>query len=161
LHVAPEKNLRKFFEKKYGDYFSIDLRLGVAKQVMDITHIKYADNFFDLIICSHVLEHVIDDKKAMDEFYRVLKPGGLAILQTPLSNLQKTYEDFSIVSPEAREKAFGQNDHVRIYGKDDYMKRLCRSGFKLEVFNFSEHFGKDLAEKYSLGNEEDLYVCKK
>ena len=161
LHVAPEKNLRKFFEKKYKNYFSIDLRPGVAAQAMSITDLKYSDDFFDVIICSHVLEHVVDDKKAMVEIYRVLRQGGLAILQTPLSDLPDTYEDFSIINPKAREKAFGQNDHVRIYGREDYLKRLRRAGFNVEIFNFSKRFGESLAEKYSLGSEQDLYVCRK
>ena len=85
---------------------------------------NFKDNFFDVIICNHVLEHVKDDQKAMSELFRVLKPEGFAILQIPISKTaRETFEDFSITTPEDREKYFGQKDHVRIYGQD-YKKRL-------------------------------------
>ena len=101
------------------DYLSADLNSPSAMVKMDITNIKYEDNSFDVIICNHVLEHIPDDRKAMSELYRVLKPGGWAILQVPISLLlNKTYEDPTVTTPEEREKVFGQSDHVRIYAKD-------------------------------------------
>ena len=92
---------------------------------MDITDIKQPDNSYDVIICSHVLEHIENDRKAMKELYLILKEGGFAILQVPISySLEKTFEDNSIDTPDGREFAFGQNDHVRIYGPD-YTVRLA------------------------------------
>lgn len=80
---------------------------------------NFEDNFFDVIICSHVLEHIKDDRKAIHELFRVLKQKGIAFLQVPISKKAKdTFEDFTITSPKEREKYFGQKDHVRIYGQD-------------------------------------------
>lgn len=102
---------------------------------LDITDMNFEDNFFVVIICSHVLEHVMDDRKAMSELFRVLKPKGIAILQVPISKtVRKTFEDFTITSPEEREKYFGQKDHVRIYGQD-YKKRLQNIGFKVDLYD--------------------------
>lgn len=96
-----------------------DLNPLVADRKIDIININFEDSYFDFIICNHVLEHVQDDRKAMSELFRVLKPGGEAILQVPISKYNKeTFEDFSIISQKEREKYFGQKDHVRIYGKD-------------------------------------------
>jgi len=91
---------------------------------MDILDIKYDDNFFDFILCSHVLEHILDDRKALSELFRVLKPGGKGILQVPIEETREhTFEDFSIVNQEERARLFGEQDHVRLYG-NDHRKRL-------------------------------------
>ena len=103
---------------------------------MDITDIQYPDESFDVIYCSHVLEHVVDDRKAMSEFRRVLKSDGWAILLVPIT-VETTYEDPSIVDPAERLKHFGQDDHVRRYGKD-YVERLRAAGFKVSVSNASD-----------------------
>ena len=95
---------------------------------MDVTKLPFPKDEFDWVICNHVLEHIEEDQKAMSELYRVLKTGGCALLQVPISRkLEITYEDFNIQSPEEREKHFGQNDHVRVYG-NDYPKRLKSAG---------------------------------
>ena len=108
----------------------------MCRSQMDLAHIPFPDGTFDAIICNHVLEHIVDDLKAMAELHRVLKPGGWSILQVPISlSLRTTYEDFSIATPKEREEAFGQNDHVRIYGQD-YVSRLERAGFKVNVFDW-------------------------
>jgi len=118
---------------------------------MDITDIHCADNYFDLILCNHVLEHIPDDRKAMRELCRVLKPGGKAILQVPLSILLKeTYEDFSVTDPAERIRLFGQRDHCRIYGQD-YENRLKESGFefcpvKIDFTRYP-HYGLDEREE--------------
>ena len=115
LHVAPESQLGAiFFANDNIDYTSADLYSGNVMVEMDVTDIQYPDNSVDAIICNHVLEHVVDDRRAMRELYRILRPGSLAILQVPLSlSLHKTYEDFSIISPRQREEFFGQWDHVK------------------------------------------------
>jgi len=165
LHVAPEQSIKRIIEQHpHIDYTSADMeqKWGVKVQ-MDITKIQFPDESFDEIICNHVLEHVPDDRLAMSEFYRTMKPGGMAVLQVPLSlTLDETYEDFSITSLGGREQAFGQSDHVRIYAKD-YKDRLESVGFEVEVFDWKtepDHFGGK-NNKYSLIPEENLYIARK
>ena len=162
LHVAPEKELQKIIRAASNiDYLSSDLDSILAMVKMDITEIKYRDNFFDVIICNHVLEHIIDDYKAISELYRVLRTGGWAIIQVPISPLlPRTYEDFEITSPEEKEKMFGQSDHVRIYA-GDYKDRLEKVGFSVEIYNYINEFGKSACRKYGLLEKEDLYICSK
>jgi predicted SAM-dependent methyltransferase len=122
---------------------------------------SFKENSFDVIICNHVLEHTQDDRKAMHELYRILNPKGWAILQVPISNLlETTYEDLAIKKPEEKEKKFGQRDHVRIYGKD-YKYRLEDVGFKVDVFNFANEFDKNLAYKFGISINENIYKCSK
>ncbi|MEM9775487.1 MAG: methyltransferase domain-containing protein [Chloroflexota bacterium] len=165
LHVAPEYATKRVLEQQaHLDYTSADMeqKWGVKVQ-MDITKIQFPDETFDKIICNHVLEHVPDDRLAMSEFYRTMKPGGMAVLQVPLSlTLDETYEDFSITSASGREQEFGQSDHVRIYAKD-YKDRLESVGFEVEVFDWKndrDYFG-GANNKYSLVVEEDLYIARK
>lgn len=162
LHVAPEKNLQEIFKKHSNlDYVSADLNSPLAMVKMDITDIGYGNDFFDVIICNHVFEHILDDRKAMAEILRVLKPGGWAILQAPISSsLKKTFEDPAILAPADRESKFGQNDHVRIYGAD-YKERLEAAGFRVSVLNARKTLGMEIVEKFSLLRDENLYVCRK
>jgi predicted SAM-dependent methyltransferase len=163
LHIAPENNLRKIFSQKQNfNYYPGDLRPKNRDFKLDITNLsQFKNNYFDLIVCSHVLEHVPNDKQAMKELYRVLKPNGVAILQVPISRiLKKTYEDFSIVTPKERLKAFGQRDHVRIYGQD-YVQRLKVAGFDVEEYKISETLSRELIKKYCLNFEEVLFVGRK
>jgi len=121
LHVAHERNLQKILKSFLNiEYVSGDFDpLVNCDVILDITDIKFKDNFFDIIICNHVLVHVKNDQKAMHELFRVLKPKGIAILQVPISKTaRETFEDFLITTPGEREKYFGQKDHFRIYGKD-------------------------------------------
>ena len=143
------------------NYVSGGLNPLVADRKIDITDINFGNDYFDFIICSHVLEHVQDDRKAMSELFRVLKPGGEAILQVPTSKYnKKTFEDFSITSPEEREKYFGQKDHVRIYGKD-YKNRLESVGFKVKLYDIKKDLSIQDIKKYGLNKEEILYIGKK
>jgi SAM-dependent methyltransferase len=142
LHVAPEQCLESRFRKYLGDnYITADLLNPRVMVKMDITNIQYPDKYFDVIYCSHVLEHVPDDKKAMREFYRVLKQDGWAVLQVPVE-AEKTFEDPAIVDPSERLRIFGQSDHVRIYGHD-FVDRLREAGFKVNVSSVSDLCGKD------------------
>jgi SAM-dependent methyltransferase len=128
---------------------------------MDITRISLTDNQFDCVICYHVLEHIPDDQKAMRELFRVLKPGGWAILQSPIDfNHDKTFEDPSIVSPDERERFFGQNDHVRIYGRD-YKDRLEKAGFVVKVDDYVQQLGDSAIKKYGLMRDEKIHFCSK
>lgn len=143
------------------DYISADLDSPLAMVKMDITNILFENNSFDVILCSHVLEHIIDDNKAMRELFRVLKPGGWAILQTPIDlKLDKTFEDHSIVSPEERERFFGQSDHVRIYGRD-YVNRLLKAGFEVTVESYPKDLSPNIIKKHVLSENEDIFFCTK
>jgi Methyltransferase domain len=164
LHIAPEKVIEDRLRQLPGvDYLTADLYAEHVMINMDITNIQFPDNSFDIIICNHVLEHVMDDKKAMRELYRTLKPGGWAILQVPISLVLKdTYEDFSITTAAGREQAFGQSDHVRLYASD-YKDRLEQAGFKINVFRWTteiENFGTQL-NIFGLDEKEAVYHVTK
>ncbi|SUW09327.1 type 11 methyltransferase [Brachyspira pilosicoli] len=166
-HFAPEKSIKDTFDLfKNIDYISCDIVPNRAMCVQDITSTTFEDNYFDIVFCSHVLEHIPDDIKAMKELRRILKPDGFAILQVPYfynwkgEELKTTYEDFSITSPEEREKAFGQNDHVRVYTKEDYVNRLNKSGFNVYEDNFYYTLSDKAIKKYSL-IEEVIFYCTK
>lgn len=161
LHIAPEKGIQLVFRKLNNiDYLSSDLDSELADMKMDITDIQFPDNSFDVIICNHVLEHIPDDKKAMSELYRILRPNGWAILQVPISYiLKRTYEDFSVVDPKEREKHFGQIDHVRVYSLD-YFDRLKNCGFIVTPVTTSEYLTKEEIKKYGVIEEESIFYCR-
>ncbi|MDF1516394.1 MAG: methyltransferase domain-containing protein [Lutibacter sp.] len=162
LHMAPEQCFLKRFKKlKNLDYVTADLYSPIVDVKADICDLPFEENSFDIIFCNHVLEHIEDDKKAMSELYRVLKPGGMGIFQIPQDlERAKTYEDFTITNPEERAEHFGQYDHVRVYGKD-YFDRLRAVGFKVEEVNYSEKISSELIIKYCLTKNEILPVCYK
>jgi len=162
LNIAPDYAIQtKFKQLKNINYLSIDLNSNLAMEKQDLTNLKFNDNAFDAILCYHVLEHIVDDKKALEELFRVLKSGGWAIIQTPFEkDRNKTYEDFSITSLEERKKAFGQSDHVRIYGLD-YVNKLRDAGFKVNVDNFVSQFNSEEINKYKLDKTEEIYFCTK
>jgi len=162
LHVAPEQCFYGRFRKlKNLDYLTADLDSPIADVKMDIHDIQYGDNHFDVIFCNHVLEHVTDDRQCMRELCRVLKPGGLAIMQVPFKAGQEvTDEDPTITDPEERIRRFGQYDHVRQYGTD-YPKRLAEEGFKVEAYKVREAFSPEEIKRYALMDGEVLYVCSK
>jgi len=129
LHIAAEECFSNIFTQLFGDnYITADINNPNAMIKMDLTAIPFENDTFDIVICNHVLEHVPDDKKAMNEIYRVLKKDGWAILLVPIFDLDNTYEDWSITTDEGRLQAFGQIDHVRKYGRD-YLDRLKSVGF--------------------------------
>jgi SAM-dependent methyltransferase len=162
LHFAPEAALSNPFAAMQNlQYVSADVESPLAMRKLDITSIPLADNAVDVIICYHVLEHVPDDRKAMAELYRVLAPGGFAVLQVPLdTGRAETYEDPTVTRPEDRLRLFGQNDHVRIYGRD-YKDRLESAGFRVRVDDFVKGFSSRTVRTFGLTEAEDLYVCTK
>ncbi len=162
LHVAPEYCfLRKFKKLKHLDYVTGDLISPWADIKMDVRNIPFNDNEFDITMCNHVFEHVDEDLKAMQEFCRVLKPGGWAIFQVPIDMTREhTYEDDTITDPGEREKHFWQHDHVRLYGRD-YGKRLAKAGFDVEENDYINEIGMELAKRYALPIGELLYICRK
>ena len=162
LHFAPERVFYNVFSSfKDIDYWPVDLnpKMFGVKKAVDITDITFDDNFFDLIMCTHVLEHIPDDKKAMSELYRVLKPGGLALLNVPMRNTPATLENPEYNTPELRFKYFGQADHVRFYGLD-YVDRLSSVGFHVHQFMLEDMDEKTL-NKYGLKKHEKIFWCEK
>ena len=160
LHMAPEVHLQSIFRAcPTLQYLSADLDNPIAMRKMDITRLDLADRTFDAVICSHVLEHIPDDLQAMRELFRVLKPGGWAILQVPVSpRLMATFEDASILSPEDRNRCYGQPDHVRIYGQD-YPERLRLAGFSVKVYNALATFGHVWVDRHAVDPREDVFFC--
>jgi SAM-dependent methyltransferase len=151
-----EKKLRKIIGK---GYITADLFDQKVDLLMDITKIQFPDNFFDFIYCSHVLEHVPDDRQAMREFKRVLAINGVAFLNVPITT-ERTVEDPSISDPQERLRLFGQDDHVRRYGLD-YVSRLEDAGFsvnKILKFDFLTHAEIELIG-LSNAMTGELYIC--
>lgn len=161
LHVAPEKNLQRvLMARPKMEYVPADLDSPLALVKMDVTNIAYENNRFDVIICSHVLQDVPEDRKAMSELYRVLRSGGWAILQVPISlSLDRTFED-PTVTPNERAKMFGGMYHVRIYGKD-FEDKLASVGFSVRRYSFVAKYGIEIAHRYGLLVDEELYIASK
>ena len=159
LHIAPELCYMKRFESLPKlEYLTADLESPLAKIKMDIHNIPFPENSFDIIFCNHVLEHVKDDRKVMSEILRVLKPGGWAILQVPifLPLNPITFEDPTIIDPQKRAELFGQDDHVRVYGKD-YADRIRSTGFEVIEEDFIDGLEPDLVKKYVLPQGEIIH----
>lgn len=162
LHIAPEQAfLKRFKKQKNIEYITADLYSPLADVKADITDLPFVDNEFDVIFCNHVLEHIPDDTKAMQELYRVMKPGGFGILQVPLDeNRKETFQDDSITDPAERTRIFGQYDHVRVYGLD-YFDKLRSIGFKVEAVDFTQTMSDAEIEKFRLLKGELLPLVHK
>lgn len=161
LHVAPEPCFESTLKQRLGDdYLTADLFDPRAMVKMDITNIDYPDRSFDVIYCSHVLERVQDDRKAVREFYRTLKSNGWAILLVPIT-AQKTFEDPSISDPEQRLKVFGAKEHVRRY-VPDFADRLREAGFSIEIIKVNNLVQNDEAVRMGLTSASgEIYYCTK
>jgi SAM-dependent methyltransferase len=162
LHFAPEQAFYKLFRnQKNLEYTTTDLFSPLADVKADICNLPFLDNQYDVILCNHVLEHIPDDTKAMQELYRVLKPGGMAILQIPQDlNRATTFSDDNITDQKERTKIFGQYDHVRIYGRD-YFDKLRSMGFMVVEEDYTNKINPELVEKYCLAKGEIIPVCFK
>ncbi len=166
LHVAPDRSLREQLRATPG----ITYVAGDKKEPgytyppgtidLDVTALPFPSDRFDLLICSHVLEHVPDDRTAMRELYRVLRPGGLAILLVPMSDRPDTDEDPAVTDPAERQRRFGQRDHVRLYGRD-YPDRLREAGFLVEVERPATTLPATDVFRYGLKADEDLVLGTK
>lgn len=165
LHFAPERIFHaRFSSIPDVDYYPVDLNpkaFGI-KQVVDITDIPFDDNTFDLIMCTHVLEHIPDDKKAMSELYRVLKPNkGVALLTVPINDsFSTTLEKPEYNTPELRSKYYGQFDHVRYYGLD-YPDRLRAVNFSVEEITLGKFLSDDDLKKFGIFKNEKFHICRK
>jgi SAM-dependent methyltransferase len=162
LHFAPEQAFYKRFKKlKNIDYTTTDLNSPLADVKADICDLPFADNAFDVILCNHVLEHIPNDTKAMQELYRILKPGGWGIFQIPQDlKREKTFEDNSITDKKERARIFGQYDHVRIYGRD-YFDKLRSVGFTVEEVDYTRTLPKEDVERYRLAQGEIIPLVRK
>ncbi|MFB0942797.1 MAG: class I SAM-dependent methyltransferase [Patiriisocius sp.] len=162
LHFAPEQAfVQKFKKQKNLTYTTTDLNSPIADVKADICDLPFKDNSFDFIICNHVLEHIPDDTKAMQELYRVLAPSGTAIVQVPYDVKRTiTFEDNTITDQSERTRIFGQYDHLRVYGMD-YFKKLSSIGFEVNALDYTSGMSSDDIERYRLCKGELLPVCKK
>lgn len=162
LHCAPEPQLFEQLKRRPGiNYVTTDYCVPGCSVYMDLTKASLKSKSFDSIICNHVLEHIVDDRMAMAELYRVLKTDGWAILQSPIDvNRADTYEDPSINTDDLRQKYYKHFDHKRLYGLD-YKDRLTNAGFVVEVKNFIQDMPPRDAELYGLDLTERIYFCTK
>jgi len=162
LHFAPEQAFYKRFRKQKNlEYITTDLESPLADVKADICNLPFKENEFDVILCNHVLEHIPDDTKAMQELFRILKKGGMAILQIPQDlSREKTFEDHSITDKKERARIFGQYDHVRIYGRD-YFEKLRSVGFEVIEEDYTNKIAPEFVEKYRLAKGEIIPVCYK
>jgi len=162
LHFAPEQAFYKRFRKlKNLEYTTTDLNSPLADVKADICNLPFENDSFDVIFCNHVLEHILDDTKAMQELHRILSPGGWGIFQIPQDlKREATFEDDTITDKKERAKIFGQYDHVRIYGRD-YFDKLRSVGFTVEEVDYTAAMTSDEIEKYRLAMGEIIPLVKK
>jgi len=160
LHFAPEYALRGRIEAVPGlSYVTADLDPEGVDVQLDITAMPFEDGAFDAILCSHVLEHVPEDRSAMAELHRVLRPGGWALVLVPLDLArEETYEDFSVTAPEDRVREFGQDDHVRMYALD-IVQRLEGAGFDVVTDRFVGALGEERRRRHGLLVEDLIFRC--
>ncbi len=162
LHTAPETLLtEKLVTNQYIDYVSSDINpktIGAMLKI-DLTDIDIADHTFDVVISSHVLEHILDDKKALSEIYRILKPGGWALILVPII-AEKTFTVSGIKKEQDRIRFYGKEDHVRGYGLD-FKEMLQNTGFKVKVINYAKQLGDAEIQYQCLLKEDFIFHCKK
>jgi SAM-dependent methyltransferase len=159
LHVAPEVSLVPRLRDVSGlDYLTADLIDPTVMVRMDITDIRFPDESFDIVYCSHVLEHVPDDRKAIREFRRVMKPNGWAAVMVPVT-VDRTIEDPNCTDPAERERRFGQHDHFRTYGLD-FADRLTESGFHVSIFRAPDLMSGDDQRRFGIPDRQTVFYCR-
>jgi SAM-dependent methyltransferase len=143
-------------------YRTADLHAKGVEDQLDITDMKiYADGSVDFFVCSHVLEHVREDRKALRELFRVLRPGGQGILLVPIVlGVEEIDEDPAVTDPRERWRRFGQDDHVRLYSKRGYLERVREAGFVVHELDV-QHFGAGCFERYGIAPQSVLYVVER
>ena len=157
LHFSPSRSLYRVLKEQSSDYDSSDLSDDfIAEESYDITMIDADDESYDLVICYHILEHVPDDRKAIEEIWRILEAGGYCLIQTPFKE-GGIYEDVSVTEPEDRKIHFGQSDHVRIYSVEGLTSRLEEVGYEINVRQYSE----SPDNKHGFLEDETVLVCYK
>lgn len=163
IDFGPEPSLAKFIRSySFLEYRSADLFMKNVDDKVDVMDMNaYEDNSVDIFLCSHILEHVGNDRKAMRELYRILKSGGFGIVMTLiLLTLKEVSEDPRIISEADRWKHFGQNDHIRMYSKEGFVRRLEEAGFTVCQLGI-DYFGIDIFGRYGIHPRSVLYVVEK
>lgn len=162
LHFAPEQAFyKRFRQMKNLEYTTTDLYSPLADVKADICNLPFENDSYDIILCNHVLEHIPDDTRAMQELYRVMKPGGVGIFQIPQDlSRATTFEDDSITDAKERARIFGQYDHVRVYGRD-YFDKLRSIGFRVVEEDYTKKVAPELVERYGLAKGEIIPVVFK
>ena len=163
LHLAPEYcYLTRFKKQDNLEYVTGDLNSPWADHHFDCHDIPFDSDSFDVVMANHLLEHVQDDRRVMREFHRVMKPGGWGIFQVPINYKDaQTAEDPNVTDPMERERLYWQQDHVRLYGHEDYPSRLRDAGFEVTVVDMRTLLGEELYERFGLGEEGWVYVVRK
>jgi SAM-dependent methyltransferase len=161
LQIAPDRGLEPRLRGLSSiRYLSGDLHEPEAMIRLDLTNLDLPDECFDVVICVHVLPHISNDRRAMREILRILRPSGVALIMTPLEgNLEITYEDPCIINPRERDKAFGEWDFVRKYGRD-FVDRLKQAGFDVEIVQPADKLDEATQKTYGMWNER-IYVCRR
>ncbi len=161
LHFSPQKCLKDYISNFSNiNYLSSDFKIGKEMVDENIEKLTFKNNSFDVILCIHILEHINNDKKAISELYRILKPDGFAIIDVPINyNLKKTYENTNIILPEDRAIAFGQSDHIRLYG-NDFKFLLRKEKFKVKIVHFYKNFNSKEIIYYGF-EKNPIYYCTK
>ena len=163
LHFAPESGFGQYLKYEYNfRYFSADLYREDVELKVDITNMSdFTNEAWDIIICSHLLEHIENDDLALSEIFRVLKMGGFALIMVPiLLSINTTYEDSTIITEEGRFEHFGLEEHLRIYSKNDFINKLISAGFKVESLDIN-FFGEKVFKELGISETSTLYVAKK
>jgi SAM-dependent methyltransferase len=166
LHVAPEYAIQRRLRAQGNlRYRSADLESPLAMDKVDLLHMPYADGAFDVVMCNHVLEHVDDDRRALREMRRVLAPAGRAIIMSPIDeDLAETVEDPTVVTPQERDRVFGQSDHLRRYGRD-FAQRVAAEGFDVQAISYIDSLSEQdiarrgLRRESELFTNDDVFVC--
>ncbi|GHU81641.1 SAM-dependent methyltransferase [Bacteroidia bacterium] len=162
LNIAPSQSAAFIKKQVFIRYRSADLYMENVDDKVDITDMNiYEDNCFDMLLCSHVLEHIEEDRKAMSELYRVLKPSGFGIIMVPINlELKEDFENPAYKTEAERWKYFGQNDHVRLYSKSGFVNKLTKTGFKVNQYGI-DYFGEETFERNGIHPRSVLYVVEK
>jgi SAM-dependent methyltransferase len=167
LHVAPEYALQRQLRRLQNlDYRSADLDSPLAMDTVDLLDMPYPSASFDLVICNHVLEHVSDDRRALREIRRVLRPGRYAIIMSPIDErLVRTHEDPAVTTPAERDRIFGQGDHVRRYGRD-FSERVAGERFEVRAVRHIDELDErqiaheGLRRDSELFRADDVFLCR-
>jgi SAM-dependent methyltransferase len=160
LHFAPEEPLcERIVSRRPRDYVTVDLRRPDVSLRADICDLPLENARFDLVICSHVLEHIPDDRRAMRELARVCAPGGIALIQVPMTGGRETFEDSAVVDPRERKRLFGEPDHLRLYGTD-IADKLRDAGFEVSELCVGSETSETERSRAGLGADQVLFLCR-
>ena len=161
LHFAPEWGTERGLRSnpRVGRYVTVDLAARGVDVQCDITLLDFPSETFDIVLCSHVLEHVPNDREAISELHRVLRPGGIAYIQVPYRSTRETDEDPSVTDPNERMRRFGQFDHVRVYGYD-LADRLREPGFRVEEMRPVRAMPEEDVVRWGLW-DDNIFRCQR